>query len=166
MIAWVADALLTGCEAVAVNASQASAAAAWAQANEHVLFPDAPGSRDGPLAGVLEGLRWAAAQGAEGLVTAPCDTPALPPDFAARMIAALAEAPCAYAVSPDGPHPPCAAWRTDRLPLLETVLADEHPSIRELLDSWGAARVGFANAAPFANINTPLDASTLARTTP
>ena len=155
MIAWVADALLTGCARIAVNAREGSGAAAWALANEHPLLPDPPGAHDGPLAGVLEGLRWAADQGADALVTAPCDTPRLPPDFAPRLIAALARHPCAYAVSPDGPHPPCAAWNLDRLAPLEVALAEGHPSIRKLLDGWGAAQIGFPDALRFADINTP-----------
>ncbi|EBA15077.1 molybdopterin-guanine dinucleotide biosynthesis protein A [Roseobacter sp. SK209-2-6] len=42
----------------------------------------------GPLAGVLAGLDWAAAQGAEAIVTAAADTPFFPEDLAERLLAA------------------------------------------------------------------------------
>ena len=41
----------------------------------------------GPLAGVLAGLDWAAAEGAEAIVTAAADTPFFPRDLAARLAA-------------------------------------------------------------------------------
>jgi molybdopterin-guanine dinucleotide biosynthesis protein A len=43
----------------------------------------------GPLAGMLAALRAAPTP---YVLTAPCDSPLLPPDYAARMLAALAEA--------------------------------------------------------------------------
>lgn len=42
----------------------------------------------GPLAGVLAGLDWAAAQGADSIVTAAADTPFFPQDLVARLMAA------------------------------------------------------------------------------
>ena len=54
---------------------------------ERTCLPDPPGSADGPLSGVLEGLRWATRmKGGEALVTAPCDTPFLPADYVRRMM--------------------------------------------------------------------------------
>ena len=43
----------------------------------------------GPLAGMLAGMR---ATTTPYVLTAPCDSPLLPPDYAARMLAALVEA--------------------------------------------------------------------------
>lgn len=42
----------------------------------------------GPLAGVLAGLDWAAAQGADSIVTAAADTPFFPQDLVGRLVAA------------------------------------------------------------------------------
>ncbi|WP_273523920.1 NTP transferase domain-containing protein, partial [Rhodosalinus sediminis] len=43
------------------------------------VLPDPLPGRPGPLAGVLAALDWAAGQGAAAAVTAPADTPFLPP---------------------------------------------------------------------------------------
>jgi molybdopterin-guanine dinucleotide biosynthesis protein A len=54
------------------------------------VLADPPGfARQGPLAGLLAGLDWAAGQGAEALLSVPGDTPFMPPGLAA----ALAPAP-------------------------------------------------------------------------
>ena len=166
MIAHVAAALLSGCEALAVNAREDSAAAAWAGLGNYTLLPDAPGDHDGPLAGVRQGLHWATGLGADALIVAPCDTPRLPHATATRLLEGLATAPAAYAVSSEGAHPLCGAWRTDLLPRLEAVLLEGHPSVRRLLDSWGAAQIAFPDTRAFANVNTPAEASSLARTAP
>jgi hypothetical protein len=44
------------------------------------VLPDGAFGGQGPLAGVLAGLDWAAAQGAEALLTVPGDTRFIPPD--------------------------------------------------------------------------------------
>src|SRR5690348_4095271 len=51
-----------------------------------LTLADPAGAPAGPLSGVLAGLRWAGSTGAEWLVTAPCDTPLLPPDFPTRLV--------------------------------------------------------------------------------
>ena len=48
------------------------------------VLPD-PTPDQGPLAGVLEGLKWAASLGAEALLTVPGDTPFIPRDLAQRL---------------------------------------------------------------------------------
>lgn len=166
MIAHVATALLAGCEALAVNAREGSGAAAWALAGRHALLPDAPDDHDGPLAGVRQGLRWASGLGAHALIVAPCDTPRLAHSTVTRLLEGLAASPAAYAVSPESAHPLCSAWRVDRLRPLEAVLVEGHPSVRRLLDSWNAAPIGFPDAAAFANVNTPAQASSLGKTAP
>ena len=155
MVAHVAAVLAQDCEGVAVNAPEASGAADWARARGLTVLPDAPGLPDGPLAGVLAGLVWAAAQGADGLVTAPCDTPELPPDLAARLAAELDSAPAAFAVTADGSHPLCAAWSLALLPSLRAELERGHPSVRGWLQEVGAREAAFAHAAAFRNLNTP-----------
>ena len=77
----------------------------------------------GPLAGVMAGLL--AAGDAQWLVVAPCDTPFLPPDLAARLVsAALATGvPLAYASADGVRHPACMALRVSLLPALRQYLA-------------------------------------------
>ncbi len=46
------------------------------------VLPDGPFQAEGPLAGVLAGLDWAAARGVEALLTVPGDTPFIPAGLA------------------------------------------------------------------------------------
>lgn len=157
LIAHVAAALQAGCAAVAVNAPPASGAADWARAGGLSLLPDPAGAPDGPLTGVLEGLRWAAAEGFEVLAVAPCDTPRLPADLVARLAEGLRSAPAApaaFAQTTEGPQPLCALWRASTLGALTAALVGGHPPVRGLLCDWGAAAIDFADASAFANLNT------------
>lgn len=52
------------------------------------VLPDTVGEYPGPLAGVLAGLDWAAAQGAEAIVTVAADTPFFPCDLVAQLLLA------------------------------------------------------------------------------
>jgi molybdopterin-guanine dinucleotide biosynthesis protein A len=49
------------------------------------VLPDGAFAGQGPLAGVLAGLDWAASLGADALLTVPGDTPFIPPDLAAAL---------------------------------------------------------------------------------
>lgn len=69
------------------------------------VLPDGAFVDQGPLAGVLAGLDWAAAQGCDSLLTVPGDTPFIPSGLAA----ALAPAP-ACAASAGRTHPLVALW--------------------------------------------------------
>ncbi|RWM70871.1 MULTISPECIES: molybdenum cofactor guanylyltransferase MobA [Mesorhizobium] len=67
----------------------------------------------GPLAGILTGLEWAAANTAcEVVVTAAGDTPFLPENLVERLAAAVDERPGAIAVACSGGkrHPTFALW--------------------------------------------------------
>ncbi|WP_328799700.1 molybdenum cofactor guanylyltransferase MobA [Sedimentimonas flavescens] len=118
------------------------------------MLPDAPGHRgEGPLAGVLAGLEWAEAQGADLLVTASCDTPFLPDDLVARLVAAGAPA---MAASQGRQHPTAALWPVAHRAALTELFASGERRMRVALA--GAAEVAFdVRPDPFANINTPDD---------
>ncbi len=154
MVARVHAVLARGCERVAVNAPRGSGAWAWAERAHADLAPDAPGLPDGPLTGVLAGLAWAEARGAELLAVAPCDAPGLPADYVARLHEGLGAAPAAVAVTDSGGHPLCALVRTSLRPQLEATLAQGHPSVRRWLDEVGAVGVRFPDEKAFANLNT------------
>ena len=117
------------------------------------VLPDGDG--DGPLAGVLAGLDWAAALGARVLLTSPVDTPFLPDDLAARLVPV---AP-AYAAGPDRPHPLLAAWPILSGPALRTWLRREEGSraVMAFCERIGAVPVRWESEAPFRNLNTPDD---------
>lgn len=128
-----------------------------------VLADEAPGGQ-GPLAGVLAGLDWAAAEGAEMLVTVAVDTPFLPPDLVPRLILAAEgmAAPLAVAAAPLGGelrrHPACALWP---VALREDLRAALRQGTRKL-GGWAAemgARQAFfpSGEAAFFNVNRPED---------
>jgi molybdopterin-guanine dinucleotide biosynthesis protein A len=145
---------------IAVNAPAGSGAAAWAADHGYPLISDDPADPSGPLAGVKAGLRWARAQGAERLATAPCDTPDLLADLEKRLEGALSpKAGAATARSPSGLQSLCTVWRVaSALPVLEAHFArDHHPAVHDLLAELAGVEVVFDSDAPFANFNRPAD---------
>ena len=120
----------------------------------------------GPLAGILAGLDWAAANAPDiaWIASAPGDCPFLPHDLVLRLHEARQKAgmPLACARSGDWRHPVAALWR---VALREDL---RHALIRENLrkiEVW-TARHGVAIAEwpaqpidPFFNVNTPEDAA-------
>lgn len=113
----------------------------------------------GPLAGVAAGLR---AWSGPWLVVAPCDTPFLPRDLAARLIgAAQAQgAPLAVACAGGRRHSVCMALRTS----LADDLRDYLQGGDRKVDLWqarvGGVEVGFDDAPhAFLNVNTPEELS-------
>ena len=124
----------------------------------------------GPLAGILAGLDWAAANapGTEWVVSVPGDCPFLPADLADRLHAARAETgtPLACARSGDWRHPVVGLWRVDLREDLRHALTVE--DLRKI-EIW-TARHGVAIASwpdqpidPFFNVNTPDDVTTADR---
>ena len=119
----------------------------------------------GPLAGILAGLDWAAANAPDiaWLVSAPGDCPFLPKDLVARLHAAraAAHAPLACASSGEWRHPVVGLWPVELREDLRRALTKEG---LHKIDVW-TARHGIAVAEwpaapvdPFFNVNTPDDA--------
>ncbi|SFI05348.1 molybdenum cofactor guanylyltransferase MobA [Albimonas pacifica] len=123
------------------------------------------GARQGPLAGVLSAMDWAAGLGAEQVATAPWDTPFLPRDLLARLAeAARAEgAPIALASGPDAEgrealHPAVGLWSCALREELRAALAAGTRRVRGWAAAQGHATARFAGPPdPFFNINTPAD---------
>jgi molybdopterin-guanine dinucleotide biosynthesis protein A len=120
----------------------------------------------GPLAGILAGLDWAAANvpGIADIVSVPGDCPFLPPDLVERLSAArqAAGAPLACARSGDWRHPVVGLWRVALRDDLRKALVEEG---LHKIEIW-TARHGVALADwpttpvdPFFNVNTPEDAA-------
>ena len=119
---------------------------------------DALGAWQGPLAGLAAGL--AAAAACDWLVAVPCDTPFLPGDLAARLIAAAqaAGAPLAYAVAGGRHHPACMAVRPVLLPALRDYLAGGERKVGLWQSQAGGVAAAFDEAPDaFMNLNTPED---------
>jgi len=128
------------------------------------VLPDTVPDHPGPLAGVLAGMEWvlAHAPGTADLVTVPTDSPFLPTDLVARLIAArdAAGAEIACASSAGRMHPVAGLWPVRLAPLLRHALVEER---LYRVNRW-AARFALAVAAfptdpfdPFLNVNTPDD---------
>ena len=119
----------------------------------------------GPLAGILAGLDWAAANAPDiaWLASAPGDCPFLPKDLVARLHAArmASHAPLACASSGEWRHPVVGLWPVELRRDLRRALTNEG---LHKIDVW-TARHGIAIAEwpaapvdPFFNVNTPDDA--------
>jgi molybdopterin-guanine dinucleotide biosynthesis protein A len=125
-----------------------------------VLQDSLPGFQ-GPLAGVLAGLDWAARQGAESVVTAAADTPFLPEDLVPRLLLAAEEAGAALALAAtaQGRHPTFGLWPVALREDLRRALIDGTRKITEWADRHGAATAVFPDTPvdPFFNVNTPED---------
>jgi molybdopterin-guanine dinucleotide biosynthesis protein A len=120
----------------------------------------------GPLAGILAGLDWAAANAPNSrwLLSVPGDCPFLPNDLVARLHEArvAADVPLACARSGEWRHPVVGLWPVNLRDDLRRALTTEGLHKIEL---W-TARHGVAIADwptapldPFFNVNTPDDAA-------
>ncbi len=125
------------------------------------IVPDSVSGQSGPLAGVLAGLDWAAALGADHVVTVAADTPFFPCDLVPRLLlAAETEGqPIALARSPEGIHPTFGLWPVALREALRQALADGTRKLRAWAAEQGAAFADFPAQTPdaFFNINTPDD---------
>lgn len=119
---------------------------------------------DGPLAGILSGLRAAKTP---FLACVPCDCPFFPADLVARLSVPFADSACTLAIAyapdptadPDHPetmraHPVFALMRTN----LADALAEQLAAGERRLQSWcrrhTAVAVPFADMHAFYNVNT------------
>jgi molybdopterin-guanine dinucleotide biosynthesis protein A len=119
------------------------------------VLPDGLFFGQGPLAGLLAGLEWAGSLGMDALLTAPGDTPFLPPGLAARL----------------APAPGCAQSRGRRHHLVALWPVNCAKALHDLLSAPGPRGVGVFSQQiqmryveidvpardPFANVNSPDD---------
>lgn len=117
------------------------------------VLPDGPFAGEGPLAGVLAGLDWAAATGAQALFTVPGDTPFVPAGLPAFL------APPPACVSSGGRvHHLVALWPVAVRERLRALLSAPGPrNVARFAEAIGTRRVDFP-AGPwdrFLNVNTP-----------
>ncbi len=120
----------------------------------------------GPLAGVLAGLDWAAAQGAETIVTAAADTPFFPQDLVPQLLLAsegMAH-PLALAATPHetrGPlrHPTFGLWPVALRDDLRAALEGGLRKVVQWTERHAAQNALFplGRFDPFFNVNTPED---------
>lgn len=135
------------------------------------VVPDSIAGFPGPLAGVLAGLDWAAAQGAQTLITVAADTPFFPCDLVPRLLMAaegqslplvLAATKGAGTRSAKGGlirHPTFGLWPVALRDDLRAALGKGLKKVVIWSDPHGGRECEFPVGAmdPFFNVNTPQD---------
>lgn len=128
----------------------------------HPVIPDRDGDYSGPLAGMCSAM---AAAHTPFVVTAPCDSPLLPFDLAARLLAALQDQHTELAVAHDGERlqPVFALLPVALRPSLEQALAAHERKIDRWYARHNVATADFSDRKQaFRNVNTPEDLTSLA----
>ncbi len=120
----------------------------------HRVIPDAIDGFAGPLAGLHIGM----AQAAHPLIaTVPCDSPFLPQDLIARLLAAMNkdDADLAVAKTFDQPHPVFCLTKSSLAPHLQAFLESGQRKIDKWYATLKVVEVQFDDEeAAFSNINT------------
>jgi molybdopterin-guanine dinucleotide biosynthesis protein A len=134
------------------------------------VVPDSVPGFAGPLAGILAGLDWAAAERPEviDVLSVPGDCPFLPDDLAARLAAARTQAgvPIACARSGDWRHPVVALWPVAlREDLRHALVVEDLHKIEIWTARHGVVTVDWPTVPvdPFFNVNTPEDVTAAQR---
>jgi molybdopterin-guanine dinucleotide biosynthesis protein A len=118
----------------------------------------------GPLAGVLAGLDWVAAQGGETLVTAAADTPFFPCDLVPQLLLkgeGMAH-PLVLAATPDpkrgtARHPTFGLWPVALRDDLRAALKGGLRKVVLWTEKHGGREALFPDEDAFFNVNTPQD---------
>ncbi len=151
MVHWVVERLAPQVDELLINANQNGERYA---AFGHRVVPDQIPDFAGPLAGLHAALSAAT----HPLVaTAPCDSPFLPADLVARLLAALvaADAELAVARTFDQPHPVFCLCKREVLPHLTAFLESGGRKIDRWYSTLKIVEVAFDDEAEaFENINT------------
>jgi molybdenum cofactor guanylyltransferase len=133
------------------------------------VIPDEVAGQPGPLAGILAGMNWAAAQmpGTEFVLSVSTDCPFLPKNLVAQLAAALkSDTEIAIAASNGRTHPVIGLWRVRLRKDLHHALALENVrKVEAYCDRHRTVAVNFPGAVnfpagavdPFFNANTPDD---------
>lgn len=134
------------------------------------VIADGFGGFAGPMAGVLAGMDWAAAEGADAVVSVSVDTPFLPEDLVHRLREARGRSGLAVAASPDDSgrlrdHPTCALWPVALRAELRAALESGLHRIGQFAAAYDPGRAVFDSRPldPFLNLNTPDDLARAAR---
>jgi molybdenum cofactor guanylyltransferase len=124
------------------------------------VIADGISGHAGPLAGILAGLEWAAAEDASEMVSVAIDTPFLPRDLVTQLKSARCGHDIACAASGGRVHPVIGLWPTRLADDLRQALTTEN---LHKVDAWTARhRLAIAEWPidpydPFFNINRPQD---------
>jgi len=160
LLAHVLDRLRPQVDAIVLNANGDPARFAdWGLPVVPDSLPDWPG----PLAGVLAGMDWAAAQGADAVISVAADTPFFPRDLVAQLRAAAGPSGLALAATREGGklyrQPTFGLWPVALRDDLRAALLGGLRKVVLWTDAHGAGTAEFGTDPfdPFFNINTPED---------
>lgn len=169
LIDHVHDRLAQQIETIAINSN--GDPAVFGHLETSVVPDDIPGFV-GPLAGILSGMEWAAAQSSpfSHVLTVATDTPFFPADFALALQEAVIDAPGTIGIAASGGrvHPTFGLWpvalRADLRRWLSepsnrrvTAFVDRHP--HRIVEFQPVMAQGGETVDPFFNINTPQEAA-------
>lgn len=145
--------------ALALNVKEeASALYRDTAARELPLLADGFDGKAGPVGGVIAALDWAAAGGADWLVTVPADTPFLPRNLVERLVAHVGAGAPVVATTKEKMQGLCALWPVScRRALKEGIEAGRYRSLWWTLGDLDAARCLFEESRAFFNVNTKED---------
>lgn len=167
LLARIIRRLAPQCDALAINAN------GEAEQFEDFGLPviaDGIAGFAGPLAGVLAGMEWAAAMGADSVVSVSVDTPFIPEDLVHRLTEAQGRSGLAIAASADESgqirdHPTCALWPVGLAGALRAALESGLHRTGQFAAAYDPGRAVFDSRPldPFMNLNTPEDLARAAR---
>lgn len=114
---------------------------------------------EGPLGGLVAGLRFARGANKEFLLVIPADTPFLPADLLLRLAEAIGVRSCAVSSSGGRMHPGCSLWRADVAARIPAYVATRRRSLRGLAEFVGTVTSEWPGGPndPFFNINSAED---------
>ena len=161
LIAHVAERFLPQVDRLVVNANGDPARFGFLHLP---VVADADDSYAGPLAGILSGMDWAAANvsGAAWIATVAADMPFIPPDLVSRLLSASTDpAIIRIAATAGRRHQVTALWPVALRPVLASWLRqDNSRAVVDWIASQQSVAVPFemeGGRDPFFNINTPDD---------
>jgi molybdopterin-guanine dinucleotide biosynthesis protein A len=114
---------------------------------------------EGPLGGLIAGLRFAAARRRPLLLAIPADMPFLPPDLLDRLAGAIGPGACALAGSGGRAHPVCSLWSARVLEAIPAYVGTGRRSLHGLAQFAGQTLVDWSTEPtdPFFNVNSQAD---------
>lgn len=163
LIEYVIERLQPQCETILINCNRNREA--YARYGFPLVEDTVAGA--GPLAGLLSALESPAAADARYILSVPCDTPLLPTDLVARMIAALEECDADACTVNDGErlHPVIMLVKRSIAGPLRHYLEKGGRKVHDWFYSQSHCLADFANEPQaFVNINTPHQLQTLQKT--
>jgi molybdopterin-guanine dinucleotide biosynthesis protein A len=160
LLLWVLEAVRGQSDEVLISANDKCAAGAEYASFGYPLIADITPDSAGPLAGLQAALSVARHA---WVATVPCDTPFLPDDLLARLLAAAGDAGAAVATVAGKRQPTIALYRKSVLPELNEYLASGERRVGGWLATLQTADAAFDDPGAFINVNTQQELEQLNR---